>query len=264
MVFNHFSCAVGSPYVFFGEISIQIKSIQVWNLWHFYCVVFLLLSCSISLYIVDIKPLSHIYLHIFSPICVLSFHFLDGVVFSTEFQFQPKKAAFLPLDKMSCSLWQFLTNWVLRDLHLQVHLFHQGFCLPKSAKVGVKSGPLGKIQGSRVHTGNLGWLILLRITSLEKKKKRITSLVGGFCTQAGLNFWKSSKNSRSYCFLRSVSTNFQESVLNENVTPSPELEIWCIYVFLFWFVLLALYLNHCLTLDHKDSHLYFLLRVLWF
>lgn len=171
MVFNHFSCAVGSPYVFFGEISIQIKSIQVWNLWHFYCVVFLLLSCSISLYIVDIKPLSHIYLHIFSPICVLSFHFLDGVVFSTEFQFQPKKAAFLPLDKMSCSLWQFLTNWVLRDLHLQVHLFHQGFCLPKSAKVGVKSGPLGKIQGSRVHTGNLGWLILLRITSLEKKKK---------------------------------------------------------------------------------------------
>lgn len=34
-----------------------------------------------------------------------------------------------------------------------------GACLPKSAKAGVKSGPRGRIRGSRVLSGNFGWLI---------------------------------------------------------------------------------------------------------
>lgn len=54
-----------------------------------------------------------------------------------------------------------LSIWLgcCRELALTGTPLPPGVCLPKSAKAGVKSGPRGKMRGSRVRIGNLGWLI---------------------------------------------------------------------------------------------------------
>lgn len=57
-----------------------------------------------------------------------------------------------------------------RELALTGTPLPPGVCLPKSAKAGVKSGPRGKIRGSRVRIGNLGWLICMKKKSKAQHK----------------------------------------------------------------------------------------------
>lgn len=70
-------------------------------------------------------------------------------------------SVFLPSDKAPASLTVFdLVGY--RKHALTGTPLPPGVCLPKSAKAGVKSGPRGKIRGSRVRIGNLGWLICMK------------------------------------------------------------------------------------------------------
>jgi hypothetical protein len=122
---------------------------------------------------------------------------------------------------MSCSLWQFSKWFDCRWLVLTGIPLPPGVCLPKSAKAGVKSGPRGKIRGSRVLIGNLGWLICMKKQNSLKHKcsntfsarKLRQTLKSSQLKWVSTSFWTSVSSTRCIA----ASTGLASALRNKNV-----------------------------------------------
>ena len=78
ILLNIFSCACG-PFVYLLWRDVCSDALPMFNFSHF-----LLLSCKGSLCVLDTIFIRYIIHEDFLPFCGLSFHFLDGVLWSTE------------------------------------------------------------------------------------------------------------------------------------------------------------------------------------
>lgn len=111
MMLRLFSCAFGHCVSFSGEMAIQI--VCPFLNW----VIFLLLSCKSSLYIMDTQPLSEKWLAtIFFPFRGLSFCFLNSVRSLTKpFTLKSNLLMFLLWFLFYCAFWHTFTEHLLNE-----------------------------------------------------------------------------------------------------------------------------------------------------